>query len=110
MTPEQRLETFRKFVEARPDDPFTRYALAMHLRSMGRVVEAVETFRELARRSPGYVPTWLMLGQALEAAGQDGEAAQAYQDGMAAATRQANHHARSELEDALGKLRAKTDG
>ena len=35
------------------------------------------------------------------------EAAAAYQDGIAAAARQANHHARSELEDALEKVRGK---
>lgn len=108
MTPEQRLAAFQKFVAARPDDPFTRYSLAMQLRSMGRDEAAVAEFRELGRRAPDYVPTWLMLGQSLEAMGRDAEAAAAYQDGIAAATRQANHHARSELEDALEKVRART--
>ena len=107
MTPEQRLAAFQKFVAARPDDPFTRYSLAMQLRAMGRDEEAVAEFRELGRRSPDYVPTWLMLGQSLETLGRDGEAAAAYQDGMAAATRQADNHARSELEDALEKVRAR---
>jgi len=108
MTPEQRLAAFQKFVAARPDDPFTRYSLAMQLRSMGRDEEAVAEFRELGRRTPDYVPTWLMLGQSLETLGRDGEAASAYQDGIAAASRQANHHARSELEDALEKVTART--
>jgi predicted Zn-dependent protease len=107
MSEEQRLEAFRKFVQARPDDPFTRYALAMHLRSMGRLAEAVEAFTELTTRAPDYVPTWLMLGQALEAAGKDGEAARAYQDGMAAATRRQDLHARGELEAALEALRSR---
>jgi predicted Zn-dependent protease len=108
MTPEQRLEAFQKFVLARPDDPFARYALAMHLRSMGRLGEAVDAFRALADRTPGYVPTWLMLGQTLEAAGRDPEARAAYQDGIAAATRAQDSHARSELESALEALRART--
>jgi predicted Zn-dependent protease len=107
MSEEQRLEAFRKFVQARPDDPFTRYALAMHLRSMGRLAEAVEAFTELTARAPDYIPTWLMLGQALEAAGKDGEAARAYQDGMAAATRRQDLHARGELEAALEALRSR---
>jgi len=106
MTPEQRLEGFRRFVAERPDEPFTRYALAMQLRSMGLREEAVAELRELGRRTPDYVPTWLMLGQALEALGRDGDAAQAYRDGIAAATRQADHHARSELEDALERVSA----
>ena len=107
MTPEERLAAFQKFAAARPDDPFTRYSLAMQYRSMGRLAEAVEAFRELARRAPDYVPTWLMLGQALEALGQGGDAAQAYRAGIAAATRQSNQHARGELEDALGQLEAR---
>ena len=107
MGPDERLAAFQKFVAAKPDDPFTRYALAMQLRSMGRDEDAVSEFRELGRRAPEYVPTWLMLGQSLEALGRDGEAAQAYQDGIATATRQANQHARGELEEALERLRAK---
>ncbi len=107
MTDEQRLEAFRKFVEARPDDPFTRYALAMHLRSMGRLAEAVEAFAQLAARSPDYVPTWLMFGQTLEAAGREGEAATVYQEGIAAAARRQDLHARGELEAALEALRSR---
>jgi predicted Zn-dependent protease len=108
MTPEDRLAAFQQFAAAKPDDPFTRYALAMQYRSMGRLGEAVLEFQELGRRSPDYVPTWLMLGQSLESLGRGPEAARAYQDGIAAASRQANHHARSELEDALGQLTARS--
>jgi predicted Zn-dependent protease len=107
MTSEQRLEAFRKFVEAKPDDPFSRYALAMHLRSMDRLAEAVEAFTELTTRSPDYIPTWLMFGQTLEAAGQDGQAARIYQAGMAAAARRQDAHARGELEAALEALRSR---
>lgn len=107
MTPEQRLAAFQKFAAAKPDDAFTRYSLAMQYRSMGRDEEAVAEFRELGRRAPDYVPTWLMLGQSLETLGRDEEAAQAYTDGIAAARRQGNHHAASELEDALAKVRAR---
>ncbi len=107
MTPEERLAAFQKFTAARPDDPFTRYALAMHYRSMERPAEAVLEFQELARRAPDYVPTWLMLGQALEGLERGVEAAQAYRDGIAAATRQSNTHARGELEDALEQLSAR---
>jgi predicted Zn-dependent protease len=107
MTPEERLSAFQKFAAARPDDPFTRYSLAMQYRAMSRLDEAVQEFQALARRTPDYVPTWLMLGQALEALGRGPEAAQAYRDGMATAARQGDNHARGELEDALEQLGAK---
>lgn len=106
MTPEHRIRAFRAFVEKSPDDPFPRYSLAMSLRAAGRGEEAVAEFQELARRKPDYVPTWLMLGQALEALGRTVEAARAYEDGIAVATRVNDQHARSELAQALDTLRA----
>lgn len=107
MTPDQRLEAFRKFVERSPDDAFARYSLAMALRAAGRGDEAVAEFRELTRRAPEYVPTYLMLGQTLEALERDAEAAQAYQDGVAQATRKNDGHAASELTQALEAVRAR---
>ena len=83
MTPEQRLEAFRKFVERSPDDPFARYSLAMGHRGAGQLEEAVQVFEELARRIPGYVPTYLMWGQTLEALDRVAEAAQVYDRGIA---------------------------
>ena len=107
MTPEQRLATFQRFVEAKPDDPFARYSLAMALRTAGRGEEAAAEFREIARRRPEYLPTYLMLGQVLESLGRDGEAARAYRDGMAVASKPSDGHARSELEQALAQVSAR---
>ena len=104
VTPEQRLETFRKLVERSPDDPFARYSLAMGLRSAGHDAEAAGEFAELARRKPDYVPTYLMWGQVLEKLGRRAEARQAYQDGAAAAQAARNDHALSELARALEAL------
>jgi predicted Zn-dependent protease len=107
MTPEERLTTFRQFVEKRPGDPFARYSLAMQLRSMGRTAEAAATLREVAQRNPDYVPAYVILGQVLEALGEAAEAARIYEAGVAVATRAGNHHARSELGNALDALRAR---
>jgi predicted Zn-dependent protease len=106
MTPEQRLAAFQQFVKARPDDPFTRYALAMHLRSMGRLDESAAAFAELTSRTPDYVPSWLMYGQTLEQAGRPAEASRVYREGMAVAERRQDAHARGELEAALAQLGA----
>jgi predicted Zn-dependent protease len=107
MTPEQRIEAFRAFVTKSPGDAFARYSLAMALRTAGRGVEAAAEFEELRRRAPEYVPTYLMLGQTLEALGRDAQATQAYQDGIAEATRVNDMHARNELEQALEAVRAR---
>lgn len=107
MTPEQRIEAFRAFVARSPDDPFARYSLAMALRGAGRGEEATAEFAEIRRRAPDYVPTYLMLGQVLETLGRDGEAARAYEDGVAAAERKNDMHARNELGQALEAVRAR---
>jgi len=107
VTPEQRIDTFRTFVARSPDDAFSRYSLAMALRAAGRAEEAAVEFEELRRRKPEYVPAYLMAGQLLEALGRDADAARAYEDGVAAASRAADDHARSELGQALDALRAR---
>ena len=110
MTPEQRLATFRGFVAQRPDDPFARYSLAMALRSAGDREAAAAEFQELRRRASDYVPTYLMLGQLLGELGRWPEAAQAYLDGIAAAERRGDGHARGELAAALETLRQEGHG
>jgi predicted Zn-dependent protease len=105
VTPEQRLETFRRFVERSPDDAFARYSLAMGLRAAGHDDEAAAEFAELARRKPDYVPTYLMWGQVLEKLGRQDQARQAYRDGAAAARAAGNDHALSELAQAAAALK-----
>jgi predicted Zn-dependent protease len=107
MTPDQRLETFRSFIAQRPDDPFPRYSLAAALRDAGRAEEAAGEFRELARRAPDYLPTYLPFGQVLEGLGQDAEAVRVYEDGIACATRKRDGHARDKLAAALEAVRAR---
>jgi tetratricopeptide (TPR) repeat protein len=104
VTPEQRLEAFRKLVERSPDDPFARYSLAMGRRGAGQLDEAERTFAELARRVPGYVPTYLMWGQTLEMLDRGADAAAAYDRGIEAAAAGGNDHALSELRQAREAL------
>jgi tetratricopeptide (TPR) repeat protein len=107
MTPEQRIEAFRAFLTKSPDDAFARYSLAMALRTSGRGEEAAAEFQELRARKPDYVPAYLMCGQTLESLGRDADAAKIYEDGIAAATRANDMHARNELGLALEAVRAK---
>ncbi len=93
-------------VEQRPDEPFARYSLAMSHRSLGHDAEAALEFEELLRRKPDYVPAYLMLGQVLEVLARATDAARVYENGIAAAARKNEDHARSELGQALEALRA----
>ena len=106
----QRIDNFRAFVARSPDDAFARYSLAMALRSAGRLDEAVAEFEENARRRPEYVPTYLMLGQVLEALGRAPDAVRAYEQGLQAAGRAGDGHAQGELTAALEALRQRGAG
>lgn len=108
MTPEQRLEAFRRILDKSPDDPFARYSMAMGLRGTGRPEEALREFQELSRRAPGYVPTYLMWGQTLVGLGRPEEARPVLERGMEAARQARDAHALSELtqaRDSLGPVR-----
>ena len=107
MTPEQRLAAFRTHLAQRPDDPFARYSLAMALRAAGDREGCVAEFRELARRAPDYVPTFLMLGQVLEELGLEAEALETFEQGIAAARRRGDGHAERELSGAAEAVRGR---
>ncbi len=99
-----RIPAFEKFVADRPDDPFARYALALEYKSAGRPDDAVACFRELARRRPDYVPTYLQLGTLLRSLQRPDEARQALRAGIAAAEKAHDSHALGELQESLAQL------
>lgn len=109
MTPDKRLEAFRKMVEQRPDEPFARYSLAMAYRSAGRAADAAREFEELLSRTPDYVPAYIMAGQMLEATGRGADAEQLYERGIGEAGRKGDVHAGRELRKALDALRARRE-
>ncbi len=99
-----RKEALARFLAADPDDAFTRYAFALELIGEGARAEGVAELRETLRRTPGYVPAWHMLGQALAADGAREEAEAAYREGIAAARTAGETHAASEMQQELDEL------
>ncbi|HUS67400.1 MAG TPA: hypothetical protein VMZ28_22840 [Kofleriaceae bacterium] len=99
-----RLVTLREFVARSPDDPFPRYGLAMELKNRGLLHEACQAFQELVDRLPDYVPTYLMYGNTLAAAGDRERAAAIYQTGADVAQKKGDAHARGEILAALADL------
>ena len=91
---------------ASSEDPFAWYGLAMEYRSLQRLDEAVIAFDKLRARSPDYVPMYLMCGQVLESLGRIDDARAWLSAGVDAARAKGDMHALSELEGALGSLRA----
>lgn len=99
-----RLALLESFVAKSPDDPFPRYGLAMELVNQGRRDDALAAFAELVRRAPGYLPTYLMYGNALAAAGRADEAAAIYRQGIELARGKGDGKTAGELEGALASV------
>jgi hypothetical protein len=99
-----RRQMLEEFVAKKPDDAFSRYGLAMECMNSGDPVAADGHFRFLIERNADYIPAYLMYGQLLARESRTDEARQVLSDGIAAASKKNDDHARSEMEAFLGEL------
>ena len=99
-----RRQMLEEFVSKKPDDVFSRYGLAMECMNSGDPAAADTHFRALLERHADYIPAYLMYGQLLARESRTGEAHQVLSTGIAAATKEGDQHARSEMEALLNEL------
>lgn len=99
-----RRQMLEEFVAKKPDDAFSRYGLAMECMNGGDPSAADGHFRALIERTPDYIPAYLMYGQMLARESRNEEAKRVLTDGMLAATKKHDDHARSEMETLLNEL------
>lgn len=100
----KRLEAIRKMIAAGNRDAFTRYALAMELKSLGRLDESLVEFETLRREEPTYVAQYLMAGGVAQSLGKRDEARTWFEQGIETARKKGDSHALSELQGALAAL------
>jgi hypothetical protein len=99
-----RRQMLEEFVAKKPDDTFSRYGLAMECMNSGDPSAADVHFRALIERNADYIPAYLMYGQLLARESRNDEAKQILSNGMVAAAKNGNDHARSEMEALLNEL------
>jgi hypothetical protein len=99
-----RRQMLEEFVAKNPDDAFSRYGLAMECMNGGDPGAADGHFRALIERTPDYIPAYLMYGQMLARESRNEEAKRVLSDGMIAAAKKHDDHARSEMETLLNEL------
>jgi len=104
MLESSRLQQLRELLKEDPTDPFLNYGIAMELLGIGDDAGAAHEFRELTRKDPNYVPSYLMLGQTLHRLGRIDEAVAVLRDGVIVAKRVGNEHALSEMQALLAIL------
>jgi len=104
MTDTSRRDMLQRFLAENPNDPFARYGLALEYGKAGEIEAALAEFNTLLQMHPDYTPGYQMAAQTLLAAGRPAEARPMLEKGIAAATREGNQKALSEIEQMLAEL------
>jgi len=99
-----RIAMLKDILSQNPRDSFARYGLAMEYANSGKLPEALDEFETLLKEHPDYTAGYFMAAQTLSKASRSDEAKKMLQQGIAAAQRTGNEHARSEMEGMLSDL------
>lgn len=102
--PTNRIEMLTQFLAENPSDAFARYGLAMEYSKTGEVETAMEQFKKLLELHPDYAAGFFMAAQTLAKAGRTPEAKKFLENGITAAVRSGNAHAKGEMEAMLAEL------
>jgi tetratricopeptide (TPR) repeat protein len=99
-----RRQMLEEFVAAHPQDAFARYGLAVECANSGDSDTAAAHFESLITAHPDYVAGYFQYGQLLGRIGNSDKAKATLLNGIDAARRTGDEHARSEMESALAGL------
>jgi tetratricopeptide (TPR) repeat protein len=91
-------------LEQNPNDAFARYGLAMEYKNSANYDDAMREFHSLITAHPDYPAGYFHGGQTLERMGRTDDARIMYRDGVDAAARKGDAHAKSEMQAALDML------
>jgi len=101
---EDRLQKLQQLLDKSPGDTFVLYAIAMEHKKAGEAAAAVEYFDKVIQLDWGYCYAYHQKGLTLEGAGDLAGAKAAYRQGIEAATRKADHHAKEEIAATLAMI------
>jgi len=99
-----RRQKLEDFLARNPNDAFTRYGIALACVREGDLAAAEKHFQTLIESNPDYVPGYQMYAQTLAQNDRTADAKAVLKQGIQAAIRAGNQHARSEMEGLLADL------
>jgi len=100
----ERSQKLRQMLEKSPGDTFLLYAMAMENRKSGNLPAALEYLDKVIQHDWGYCYAYYQKGLILESTGDVEAARGVYRQGIDAATRKGDEHAKSEIAAALNLL------
>jgi len=101
MTKREQLE---QMLAANPNDAFLKYALAMTYASEGQTAEAARRLATYNVEHPNDVPGYFQRGKLLAKLGEEDDAREVLQTGIAVARRVGDSHAEAEMTAFLDML------
>lgn len=104
------ITSLRKQCDGPRDGALLRFSLGSALLGENEFAPAIIELRKSLAFDPLYSAAWKLLGKALLASGEAPAAAQAWQDGMAAANQRGDKQAEKEMHVFLRRLQKSTDG
>lgn len=96
-----RMQQLQRMLERSPDDAFLLYGLALEFKKGHDSKQAITHLDRVIQIDPGYCYAYFQKGQVYESIGDLDAARKAYREGIDAARKKGDDHARSELEGAL---------
>ena len=99
-----RIRMLTQVVNENPNDAFALYRLALEYAKADDVETAMQHFNRLAKLHPDYSAGYFMAAQLLARLGRTDEAKAFLTNGIAAAARSGNAHAKGEMEAMLDEL------
>ena len=99
-----RMRQLQQMLHRQPNDPFLLYGLAMEHKKAGAPALALEYFETVLRHDPNYCYAYYQRAQVHESLGEVDAAKLALSEGLQAADRSGDAHARQEIEAALALL------
>lgn len=99
-----RMEKLQKMLEREPNDTFLLYGIANEYKKANDSARAIEYFDRVIQIDPGYCYAYHQKGLTYEITGDIEAARRAYQDGIDAATKKGDAHAREEISAALSMI------
>lgn len=101
-----RREKLERMLADEPKDLFLNYALAMELAKGEETAAALTRFDQVLAVDPTYTAAYYQKGSLLSSIGRREEASDVLRAGLAAAQRQGDAHAASEMQELLTRLHA----
>lgn len=99
-----RINKLKEYLTASPADSFLQHALALEYIKMGDDAEARKLFENILERDASYIGSYYHLAKLLERTGNNENAIQWYEKGMAAAKQAGDQHSYNELQAAYEDL------